>query len=129
MSEPIKKLDWANRRRRHVESMVTTKSLLDILADLFAVDREAMISWLNLDIRCNEKFAKILDIQGCHVSPLGFLNGLLAKHGQPKLEPAYGDDGRVIGFKEHKICCVPPPGWHCTHPARHDGPCAAVPNS
>jgi hypothetical protein len=24
-------------------------------------------------------------------------------------------------------CAVPPAGWHCTRPAGHDGPCAAVP--
>lgn len=25
-------------------------------------------------------------------------------------------------------CTLPPPGWKCTRPAGHDGPCAAVPN-
>lgn len=24
-------------------------------------------------------------------------------------------------------CALPPPGWHCTRGAGHDGPCAALP--
>jgi hypothetical protein len=25
-------------------------------------------------------------------------------------------------------CKLPPPGWHCTQPAGHEGPCAAIEN-
>jgi hypothetical protein len=31
-------------------------------------------------------------------------------------------------LREALTCFVPPPGWACTRPAGHDGPCAAIPS-
>jgi hypothetical protein len=57
-----------------------------------------------------------------------------AKLGQPTPNPVF-QDGHGFGHatpeyeevEETSVCTIPPPGWKCTRPSGHDGPCAAVP--
>lgn len=35
--------------------------------------------------------------------------------------------GYAAAEADAAVCQVPPPGWHCTRKAGHEGPCAAVP--
>jgi hypothetical protein len=134
--EPIKKLDWANRKSA-TRSVVTTQVVLDVLADAFVLDRNATEELVKRWVTCNEELAahpliQVRSLAGNNfVGFLGFLNGILAASGQPKVAAKFDDAGRLIGFQEYASrtsdCNVPPNGWRCTRSAGHEGPCAALP--
>ena len=134
MAEPVKRLDWANRRRRHVQQMVTTQTVLDVLADAFALDRDAVRRLFDYRVACNEKLAEhpkiVIQLMSHNnmVGVLGLINGILGAAGQPLVAAIYSQEGALIGFKEYaEPCTTPPPGWHCSREAGHEGPCAATP--
>ena len=100
MVEPVKKLDWANRRRTYVQKMITTKAVLDVLADAFVNDKYAIMSLESEYIPCKTDF--LGHSHGNRVNFLDVINEILIRANQPPVKVKLDDNGKWLGFEEAK---------------------------